>query len=614
MKRLPQSDSDSFFPPFDFEAMWQPPWHGHPFQGCPPNPAIGSPLGPHPGVLPCGGCGGCSPPVHPMGPQLSSCGPSGQWLPQGPGGWHPSNMMNSPGMNCDYHHPAVSGPPVAQGPPTMAFQPGTVNAHPRQDPVPNPMPSTPLQSSGMDISQLEERLGEAINKKFESMTETLKASMSTSMENTSTPATNALAKAPGSVIPPEPEPPVPSALDGTTATVPASVSLDGEPSDRPSMLTSKAKPPARPEDKRPSRSTRIPSRQRSTPRRSRGRNLSPSYSSHRRSLHGRRAHSDRHHRGDHGSTSPRSRHHDRLLPRTTDQDASTNQTHSSGKDRSHPIYHRSNGMRTRTTTSGTSGYKQIHSDIHQTAYSRSSRESHGRDSRYQQDRTTSSITLRSRSRSKRTHRTHQSFVDRRQGIHLYPRSQFESASAVTPPTYREPSQSEAESAQVPIPLPAAVDQPDWNRSSQERERNEDTEDGEDQLIPIPTTRSLEEDWKISVQKAFADPTRTKAPCEISEANTIKLVSNVSKRQYDSFVRILSTRNPTTPEEAIGNMASIFSHSGKMTKAQAEGSYTFEVPNALGYGLFVHSRTMTPMCTTFFMALQIKEHLLSLLRN
>ena len=184
MKRVPRSDSDSFLPPFDFEAMWQPPWHCHPFQRCPPNPSIGSPLGPHPGVLPCGGCGGCSPPVHPMGPQLSSCGPSGQWLPPGLGGWHPSNMMNPPGMNCDYHHPAVSGPPVAHGPPTMAFQSGAVNTHPRQDPVPNPTPSTPLQSSGTDISQLEERLGEAINKKFESMTETLKASISTSMENT----------------------------------------------------------------------------------------------------------------------------------------------------------------------------------------------------------------------------------------------------------------------------------------------------------------------------------------------------------------------------------------------------------------------------------------------
>ena len=139
------------------------------------------------------------------------------------------------------------------------------------------------------------------------------------------------------------------------------------------------------------------------------------------------------------------------------------------------------------------------------------------------------------------------------------------------------------------------------------------------MIPFPTTRSLEADWKISVQKAFDDPTRTKAPCEISEANTIKLVSNVSKRQYDSFVRILSTRNPTTPEEAIGNMASIFAHSGKMTQAQAQALksqmlWALDCSSLHTSGQVNHSKTMTPMCTTFFMALQTKEHLLSLLKN
>ena len=50
--------------------------------------------------------------------------------------------------------------------------------------------------------------------------------------------------------------------------------------------------------------------------------------------------------------------------------------------------------------------------------------------------------------------------------------------------------------------------------------------------------------------------------------------------------VLRSRNPTTPQEVIGNMASIFAQSGKMTRAQAEGSYTFEVPNSLGFGLFV----------------------------
>lgn len=31
------------------------------------------------------------------------------------------------------------------------------------------------------------------------------------------------------------------------------------------------------------------------------------------------------------------------------------------------------------------------------------------------------------------------------------------------------------------------------------------------MMPIPKPKSMEEDWKISVQKAL---TRTKAPCEI----------------------------------------------------------------------------------------------------
>ena len=158
-----------------------------------------------------------------------------------------------------------------------------------------------------------------------------------------------------------------------------------------------------------------------------------------------------------------------------DHARTTNQTYSSGKDRSHPIYHRSNAMKTRTSSTGASGF---HSDGNKTVYSRSPRKHYGRDSRHPPDRATSSITLRSRSRSRRTHRTHQSFMDRRQGIHLYPRSYREPTSTTTLPTDGEPSHSEAESTRVPIPTPAAVDLPDWNRSSQERERNDDTEEGE----------------------------------------------------------------------------------------------------------------------------------------
>ena len=40
------------------------------------------------------------------------------------------------------------------------------------------------------------------------------------------------------------------------------------------------------------------------------------------------------------------------------------------------------------------------------------------------------------------------------------------------------------------------------------------------------------------------------------------------------------------------MATIFAQSGKMARNQAEGSYTFEVPNSLGYGLFVPTNFQT----------------------
>ena len=193
---------------------------------------------------------------------------------------------------------------------------------------------------------------------------------------------------------------------------------------------------------------------------------------------------------------------------------------------------------------------------------------YARDSRHHQDRPAPPITLRSRSRSqdgKKTPKAQKAPLERATGVQLYPRAQFETSSAMTSHAYREQSQSEAESAQVAIPLRATLDQPDWTRSSQERERPEDDEAAGEEMIPIPTTQSLEEDWKISVQKAFADPTRTKAPCEIPEANTLKLVNTVSKRQYDSFVRVLRSRNySTTPQEVIGNMASIFAQSGKMS--------------------------------------------------
>ena len=104
------------------------------------------------------------------------------------------------------------------------------------------------------------------------------------------------------------------------------------------------------------------------------------------------------------------------------------------------------------------------------------------------------------------------------------------------------------------------------------------------FIPIPKAVSMDEDWKISVQKAFADPTRTKAPCEIPANEAITSSQTISKREFKIFQEKLRAKNPKTPSIVIENMASIFAQSGKMNPSQARDSYEFFVPNMKCYGL------------------------------
>lgn len=232
-------------------------------------------------------------------------------------------------------------------------------------------------------------------------------------------------------------------------------------------------------------------------------------------------------------------------------------------------------------TTFTEGWRQVHSDPQTTVLARSHEEKGYVDTRHQDDRSNQPITLRSRSRTKAEPRSYRS-QHTSQGFHLYPRDRHQPPKTRYASSQREPSQSEAESAQVTIPPADTLEQPDWNRSSEEREPPEPREED---LMAIPKTQSLEEDWKISVQKAFNDPTRTKAPCEIP-GSQIQLSSTISKKTYEQFVAILEKQNPTTPREVLGNMATIFAQSGKMDRRQAEGSYTFTVPNSVGFGLFV----------------------------
>ena len=158
---------------------------------------------------------------------------------------------------------------------------------------------------------------------------------------------------------------------------------------------------------------------------------------------------------------------------------------------------------------------------------------------------------------------------------------------------RDTSASEAtESHRVDTNLATSWDIPDYRRSSQERDE-EETEN--DEFILIPKPMSMDEDWKISALKAYADPTRTKAPCEIPANEAICLPQTISKKEFGAFQKELRAKNPRTPSIAIKNMTSIFAQSGKLNLNQARGSYDFFVPSVKCFGLFVptHFKSRPP---------------------
>ena len=432
--------------------MWPSTWSNTPFTGCPPCQSPNNPFGPHPGALPCGG--GCNPTIHAIGPQAPQCSPTGQWAPPGQGVWRPQNLMGSPGMGPGCHHqgiplhatsqssqpvpfpqgvphnvlspaqpvvphtvpfqaqhgvPHTLPPQVQQGVPTSLDSQQTSGAtlHHQQDQGPGIPTSTQSSTSALTTTQLEQRLGEAMDKKLESMTEALRASMSHSME--SHPATSPTMQDRGldSRRPRTSE--VRSRQDqgGLTLAHLTSTGTEAQQHDIPPMLTSKAKPPTRPEETTPShttsRSIRATSRRRSTFRRSRDKRTSRSQGGRRKPLPRHRAHSHQPHREEHNSPTPRSYtppgHRERSAPhdrsgRREEVPDRTSMTTSKGeRNLSHPIYQRSNAIRKRS--SNADSWNQIHSDANTTVFARSSQESHHREPRHRQDRPVPPITLRS---------------------------------------------------------------------------------------------------------------------------------------------------------------------------------------------------------------------------
>ena len=121
---------------------------------------------------------------------------------------------------------------------------------------------------------------------------------------------------------------------------------------------------------------------------------------------------------------------------------------------------------------------------------------------------------------------------------------------------------------------------DWSRPSQERDEDDEQDDLDD-LMTIPKHQPMDEDWKISVKKAFEDASR-----EIPADEAITLPNTISKKIYKKFAATLREHNPKAPQMVLENMTSIFAQSGKMNLDQASGSYSFEVKSMQLFGLFV----------------------------
>ena len=180
----------------------------------------------------------------------------------------------------------------------------------------------------------------------------------------------------------------------------------------------------------------------------------------------------------------------------------------------------------------------------------------------------SNIILRSRSKSRKSKRFHTTgtLFKRPLGVLLLAKARPERPRSPEDTAPRGTSASKATKSQkVEIPAVTGLEDVDFRNSSQERD---DIKTEQDNVIPIPKAGSMDKNWKISVQKAFADSTRTKAPCEIPVHKAITLCQTINKKGFKSFQKELRAKNPTIPQIVIENVVSIFAQSGKINFQQA----------------------------------------------
>ena len=192
------------------------------------------------------------------------------------------------------------------------------------------------------------------------------------------------------------------------------------------------------------------------------------------------------------------------------------------------------------------------------------------------------LRLRSRSREHRTkQRTQRGLFGRETGVQIRAKARptTPAAGSGTPQPEPEPPQTFDDSLEMVIPASVGIPPSDWSQLSPELQ-----EQGQEEGEPTPGNRTMGPDRPTMVQKAYEDRSRTKAACELVQAGIMSLAQRVRTEKYETFLHILHSRNPSTPQMILGNMASIFAYSGKMTRTQAAGSYTFKVSDTVGFGL------------------------------
>ena len=498
----------------------------------------------------------------------------------------PPLPQGSPGPQSAHSSSVCQVPQVAQGQlPTQVPQAAQDPSHS----APTQQGTPPAQTSGNqpsnlvppDLDTLEQRLGATLQKGIES----LKSALTPTPTPTPTPmAPPPLGTSPSSFSP-KPSTPTPT-------TAPIATPVKAKPPTPPTEPHQRATSPRLNQrfpltrERPPSRKSRSRSRRR---RRSRSkeahtrghrdstRNAPPAYGS----------------KGqDHSWSKQQSapmRHTKPTLPKTPKS------TPRAAKDEVHPTFRRSHA------------FHQVHQDDRSTIYRREHRdqEQKGRHT----PRSTSPkrsqlwhpkesmISLRSRSRTRRSDQQDRQHSTGTGPIVLRPKVGRTQSHGWNQPD-ASASETVAESPQVEIPqIPPADLEADWRRPSQDREEEEtaqeDKSDGQgmhqndpsDQMM-IPKHKSMDEDWGISVKKAFDDTSRTLAPCEIPAEKAVVLPMTISERGYNNFAAILSRQNPKAPRTVVENMTTIFAQSGKMSPEQAKGSYTFEVSALERFGLFV----------------------------